>query len=1117
MTSAPLSRSLRARLGPGGCLCVLVALVIQMATRPPVLAEQQPVVPGAPLKRDISGGQTHAYQLSLGSEECVRVAVQQHGVDVTIALRDQNAQLLRQENRSSERGTEFLVWTSPGPGLYQIAVSAPAADAPAAPYQLLVETRPADDSCKAAFQRYAEASALLQQSRSASTSADAKERSVLEERLRSALSGFSDTLPYWKATADRELTAVTLHQMGYLNGKLKDVKSAIARYEEAVELFREIGDRTEEALVLNDIGAAYGNQGDYTRASEYLTAALALVDALPQNDAADLTFNYAVILQNQSRHQEALALFHRARDRFRALGRKNLELQAVSEIGRTYYATGAMIQSLEYATEGLSLSRTSSMPLLEARFAQDIARVYLYLDDYDQARDYCERALRLFRSEQYVNGEIATLLLLGDADYARKDNAGAQSSYERAAALAAANQFKEAEARAAVRLGTLLSEHGDYAGALDYRQRALAFYRATGNARSEVNTLLALGRTYRQMGTAKEAGSSLQQALAISTEKAGGFAETSILGELALLARDQGHLEDAHGLLTKLLERFDAERRSLVAPGLSAAFISGAQNWYEVGADLLMRLHGAQPRAGYDRQAWVAAERAKAWGLLEMLAEERTDVHQGVDRVLLEQRRRLWAEMSARAAASQRTLDRGGSGTEPSGHGPIDDLAARLHVAEAKLRASSPRYVDLVEPLPVAASELQHGLLDSETVLLEFVLGDAQSWLWAITHATFDSYKLPPRAEIDAAARRVYEMLTARQPARGPRQPPHGRRIADADAELSVAAARLSRLLLASIEPRLRKAWRGKRLVIVASGSLEYVPFGILPLSSGHRLLTDHEVVNLPSATVLAALRREASQRPPATRTLALIADPVFDPSDPRVHQQRTARATNRTGDPVMVAAAGRPAVSDAALRRAASGFTRDGFARLPFSREEVAGIAELVPRHSVLQATDFQASRALVVGDQLSQYRFVHFATHGMLNSRHPELSGLVLSLVDEKGRPQNGFLRLQEIYDLRLGADVVVLSACQTALGKEIKGEGIVGLTRGFMYAGAQRIVASLWQVDDLATSHLMKAFYRGMLKDGLRPAAALRAAQLDMMAQERWAAPYYWAAFTLQGDWR
>jgi CHAT domain-containing protein len=152
-----------------------------------------------------------------------------------------------------------------------------------------------------------------------------------------------------------------------------------------------------------------------------------------------------------------------------------------------------------------------------------------------------------------------------------------------------------------------------------------------------------------------------------------------------------------------------------------------------------------------------------------------------------------------------------------------------------------------------------------------------------------------------------------------------------------------------------------------------------------------------------------------------------------------------------------------------------------------------------------------------LSQYRFLHFATHGLLNSQQPELSGLVLSLVDEQGQPQDGFLRAHEVYNLKLTADLVVLSACQTALGKEVKGEGLVGLTRGFMYAGAPRVVASLWRVPDRATAELMKRFYRGMLGEGLPPAAALRKAQIEVWQQGRWAAPYYWGAFVLQGEWR
>ncbi len=187
------------------------------------------------------------------------------------------------------------------------------------------------------------------------------------------------------------------------------------------------------------------------------------------------------------------------------------------------------------------------------------------------------------------------------------------------------------------------------------------------------------------------------------------------------------------------------------------------------------------------------------------------------------------------------------------------------------------------------------------------------------------------------------------------------------------------------------------------------------------------------------------------------------------------------------------------------------------FSRREADEITGLAGARASFKALDFAANRATALGSNLSQYRIIHFATHGLLNSQHPELSGIVLSLVDKEGLPQDGFLRLHDIYNLKLAADLVVLSACKTGLGKEIKGEGLVGLTRGFLYAGAPRVVASLWKVDDRATAELMKLFYQRMLRDSLRPAAALRKAQIDMWKQPRWAAPYYWAGFTLQGEWK
>ena len=223
---------------------------------------------------------------------------------------------------------------------------------------------------------------------------------------------------------------------------------------------------------------------------------------------------------------------------------------------------------------------------------------------------------------------------------------------------------------------------------------------------------------------------------------------------------------------------------------------------------------------------------------------------------------------------------------------------------------------------------------------------------------------------------------------------------------------------------------------------------------------------------------------------------------------------------PTSIGPASKPGkASDATRALNESGLTDSGpvIGRLPFSRDEAKSILAMVPARSRMRALDFQASLSNALDPQLSEYRIVHFATHGLLNSEHPELSGIILSLVDEAGRPQEGFLQLHEIYNLNLPADLVVLSACQTGLGKEIKGEGLVGLTRGFMYAGAARVTASLWKVDDVATAELMRGFYRGMLAEGLPPASALRAAQVNMWRQKRWRSPYYWAAFVLQGEWK
>jgi CHAT domain-containing protein len=291
--------------------------------------------------------------------------------------------------------------------------------------------------------------------------------------------------------------------------------------------------------------------------------------------------------------------------------------------------------------------------------------------------------------------------------------------------------------------------------------------------------------------------------------------------------------------------------------------------------------------------------------------------------------------------------------------------------------------------------------------------------------------------------------------------------------------------------------------VFVAQGALQYVPFAALSRpGETEPLLVRHEVVTLPSASALAVLRREIAGRRPAAARVAILADPVFDPADPRL----PARPPTRR----VVAPSEEGAVRSAGPRDLSS------FTRLPFTRREAAAIVRSAGAGS-RRALGFEANRELAVSPALAGYQVLHFATHGVLDDERPELSGLVLSLFDSAGRPRDGFVRLADIYNLDLPAELVVLSACRTAIGKNVRGEGLLGLGRAFMYAGAARVLASLWTVDDADTAELMAHFYRILFTEGRPAAEALRGAQRHMQRHPRWSHPYYWAAFSLQGEWK
>jgi CHAT domain-containing protein len=541
--------------------------------------------------------------------------------------------------------------------------------------------------------------------------------------------------------------------------------------------------------------------------------------------------------------------------------------------------------------------------------------------------------------------------------------------------------------------------------------------------------------------------------------------------------------------------------------------------------------------------------------MLETLNTARIDIRMSADGRLLDRERSLQTTIRAK---SQRRIDLlGAKHTDDQLNDiekQISDLTSEYQDVESQIRSSSPAYAALTQPQPLTANEIQTQLLDKDTLLLEYSLGADRSHVFAVTPDSLKAFELPRRAEIEKQARLVYQLLTARnRPIKGESEAQRDKRWAESAKAYDAASGELSRMVLAPVAAQMKN----KRLVIVADGALNYVPFAALPEpaalagTSPQPLTVNHEIVSLPSASVLGLLRQQYKDRKPAPNAVAVLADPVFEKNDPRVSgplPQGAAGSLTRGSEPkrepgerqvsakarTNKRAAGKPKSGDdidallsvplsaSLLTRSASdlGFDRNGKLSLPrlrYTREEADAIYAVTPAAKALEATDFRANRSTATSPDLANYRIIHFATHGLLNSQHPELSGLVFSLVDKNGNAQDGFLTLQDIYNLNLPADLVVLSACETGLGKEISGEGLIGLTRGFMYAGASRVVASLWNVSDVATAQLMAEFYRSMEKDGLPPAAALRVAQIKMLQQKRWASPYYWAAFQLQGEWK
>ncbi|HSK76938.1 MAG TPA: CHAT domain-containing protein [Thermoanaerobaculia bacterium] len=860
-----------------------------------------------------------------------------------------------------------------------------------------------------------------------------------------AVEKYREALALWREFGRQEWEGQSLQRTAMIQQlQLEDMDEALATWREALPLFQALGQRDQEGIALNHLGLIELHYGRLQEAIDLHLQAIAIFQDLGETGPeAVAQNNLGGVYSVAGEAQKGLEAYRQGLERAQATDRPDEEASSLRGIGEILLGQGKLAPALDSLRQSLAAYRRTGSPREAALVLSRMAAISQRRGRLDDALSQLQESLALVQQTGYKDIEVLNLNSLGTLHLLRKETAQAGEAYTRALTLAKSTDNRYGEAFALLNLARYQFDEGHPREALRLHDEAAALFQEIGSRRGEVSTLYGSARALHALGD----------------------------------------YEAARQRLEKVVDGVESLRAGSENQDLRSSYFATKQHYFELYIDVLMHLDDA---AG----ALALNERRRARSLLETIAEMRAGGRKTeANPDLLAQRKKLQERINAGEARLQRTRGAADEAALERIEEKLRALLLELGDVEARIRG---RNLEASPPLTVA--EMSR-LLGPSNVLLVYSLGEERSFLWFLTgNGKLSSYELPPRERLEEAANQVRSAWSRRGGDRG-----SGAR----------AAAQLSKDILEPVAAQLEN----RRLIIIGDGALEALPFAALPdprALSGNPaadqaaapLLVRNEVVHLPSLSTLATLRHKKRLAPPPS-WLAIVADPVFSPDDPRVRPTPSSRPAGST---------------NGNLTRAAEDLGIDRFERLPFTRVEAESIARLVPNSNRV-ILDFAASREILEGDELKRYRILHFATHGLLNSRHPELSGLVLSRVNPQGnlRDDDGFLLAHEISTLDLRAQLVVLSACQTGLGDQIRGEGLVSLTRSFLQAGTPRIIVSLWNVNDRATAELMIRFYRTLIEKGLPPSSALRCAQLSMRRQTEWSDPVFWAPFIFQGEWQ
>lgn len=984
---------------------------------------------GEPLALRLGKEETRRVAIDLSRGRFVQVSIGQEELDLKVEVRDPSGIALMTVDRPG--GTdrpEDLLLVAESGGRFVLEISAWDPRSAGEVALRLVASRPTEPEDR-----------LRARAQAAYSLARAAERKAETPEDRAAvLGGYGEAASLWRRLGDSEWEAWALYRSGRVETADSTTRrSGIEKLRRAVDLYPKPGADRHRANALSALASALHEEGDAAGAGRSYERAIEILEALGEaREVASNVNNLALIRLGEGRMDESLQLYTRAIEILKATGTAGPLAELHFNRGNLYWKVGAWRRAVDDHRRALNLVEEGDDPALKAKLLTKLGDDLQEIGEKEEALERFRQSVSLWRELKDDQGLAVALNSLGLAEL---------ESDRPKAALAA---FSEAAGRM------------EHAG--DLADRAII--------------LTHLGRTLETLGQSGRARLHFDQAIALGEKGPAASALSGAFLGIARLERLAGRLGAAERWAERAVGKIEARVEGIERPDLRAALVADRREPYDFLIRLLAERHLREPGRGFDEKAFAVHERLEARGLLELLAAGRRSLDPAAA-----------ASLALLAGSINRLHLEQVSGPISTGRPARTDAGVSLglllsdYAQKAETAGSRRKVSESPAPTP-ALGTVGERLLDDDTLLLKLHLGKERSVLWAVSRSARRLVELPAKKVIERAAEAAFEgLMRSKFEVERP--------------SAEEAAARFSDLLLSPVADLLAQ----RRLVFVVSGKLSRVPFGALPepasgsASSGGRepLILKHEVVTVPSAGVLALLRGRR-ERPAARRTLAVVADPVFDPTDPRLR--------------IFGAAPGE--------ERIRTGF-QPPWRRLAFAGREAERILALARPSRPFAALGLAANRSLIARGDLADFRILHFATHGLYDDAYPELSALALSPWDENGRPADGLVRAYEWVNLDLRADLVVASACRTALGG--KGAlGQLGLTQAFFEAGARQVVVSVWDVEDRATSELMEHFYRALLVEQRTPVAALRQAQLRLLQSGRWRAPAFWAGFVLAGDW-